>query len=1039
MPPFHFTRNLPLLDHAGSLGFDVAGAADPAVARALADPNGRFPNGDVDVASVTLTAATDKPIAFGRGADKVSFAAKASAFSGLGVYRSGARAMTAIGTAPDEVVGLDAREFALGDDDAVAVLRWGYGAEAKASGAMALGAVGTATAQVTASGEGLWAVLRRVGAVSRTPARGIVQGLADNWVPPRQLVSVDQLDPGTWLIAETAGALGLTLGAKLGYDFNWVREAAIGGLSGDIGLRLQMGIDAAATFSVSTRCAVVVSRESKARHLRLRLFRMKSRGFEATLNAALGLQGNQTLLPGKADDFIAAVFGVHGQQVLRDLAVLEKWTNPATPLSQLLAEAGIDGAEGLIASMAGVTTGELAQKFDAVHGTVVGLIGKWNALPHAVSSSLLDLVQKQVDLSRVRTLATALSTIDAAGLAALLEVELQGADFFHTPTGQLLEAVAGGPVLALLGKPIDEINAVGKALLGVLDGSTIEATLLRFQQFVDRRLKLDAVLPVVTETDFAALDGYLTKKLATFLGTTRLDSAAFQQVRTLVSQMIGKRQEFYGKALEALHRKYTFAVNAAFSASTTDRAMLDVSFDCSGDEAAVMALFQRALRGDVDDLLRNPPASVTVRTGMLTHGISRQAHIDVSLPFVEKKLSHVLESAASIEAVPHEGGLLLKVKASDTVTAGNQRKSLLSVALAMGTGGATSVRVHQPALAMEYSLLYARRDLRKKDLRTQVGPAIRTYFADQVPDLERFLDVVDHEVEACVPNGPNVLANGLVSLDVSLPEPTAERVGRAWLSLPDDAASPRYGDLSCGVQDAMKDALHTALFSTPDDYARLIPARMHVFLAYCALAPTADARQQWYWNWPDVATRRRLLVSQPTALRMRRLLVDAQQALTEDPDRARHFEPANVGAILSGLDAGDPFLNTLLATEREIVKDAVTAGLALAKARTAGPTEAVKALAEFGARFTEAFHSDLTTLFGPGIRALGTRVLLGAARSLDPSAGAVFDNTDALLSLEFMKPATAFDDAALVAAGHVPAADLACATRLVHLRSGQRA
>lgn len=1033
MPPFHFTKNLPLLDHAGSLGFDVAGTADPAVAAALATPDGAFPAGDVDVASVTLAAATDRPIAFGRGTDKISFSAKGSAFAGLGVYRNADRALAAVGTAPDDVVALRAVEFQLGADDALAVLRWGYGAEATANGAMALGAVGTATAQVTAAGEGLWAVLRRVPGIARTPARAVVQGLADNWVPPRHLVSVDQLDPGTWLVAETSGSLGVTLGAKVGYDFNWVREAGLGGLSGDIALRLQMGIDAAARFSVSGRCAVVVSRGTDARHLRVRLFRMKSRGFEATLNAALGVQGNQTMLPGKADDFIAAVFGVHGQQVLRDLAVLERWTDPSTPLSQLLADAGIDGAERLIATTAGITPEELAGKFDAVHATVGGLIGKWKALPHTVSSALLDLVRRNADLARVRALATTLSTTDATELAAFIEHELQGADFFHTPAGQLLEAVADGPVLALLGKPVAEINAVGAALLGVLDGSTVEAALVRFQQFVEAELRLEAVLPVVSSTDFAALDGYLRKKLATFLGATALDSHGVDQVRTLVSQLIGRRQEFYGKAVEALHRKYTFALNAAFSTTTTGQALLDVTIDCSRDEASAMALFQRAIRGNLDDLLRNPPAWVTVRTGMLTHGISRRAHIDVSLPYVEKKLAHVIESAASIEAVPHEGGLLLKVKASDTITAGNQRKSLLSVAMVLGAANPNGVRVHRDTLAMDYSLLYARRDLRRKDLRAQAGPAIRSYFGGQVPDLEQFLELVDRQVEACVPNGANVLANGLISLDVSLPAPTGERVGRAWLSLPDDAASPRYGDLSRGVQDAMKEALHTALFGGPDDYARLVPERLHVFLAYCALAPTAEARQQWYWNWPDVNARRQLLVSQATALRMRRLLLDAREVLTDDPDRARHFRPADVGAILSAVDPGDPFLHTLLATEREIVGDAVRAGLALARARTAAPSEAVKAFAEFGARFTEAFHSDLTTLFGPGFRALGTRVLLGAARALDPAAASMLDAADALLSFEFMKPAAPFNDAALLAAGHVQAADLACATRLVRI------
>lgn len=1035
MPPFQFTRNLPLLNQNGSLGFDVAGGVEQAGARALLDPSGSFPEGDVDIASVRLQAATAKPIEFGRGTDKVSFAAKGSAFAGLGLYRSPTAALKALGAAGEDVVTLSDDEFDVPDTGRLAVLRWGYGADAKGSGAMALGAVGAATASVTASGEGLWAVLQRVDDVSAPGCspRSAVQALADNWVLPRHLVSVDQLDPGTWLVAETAGSLGVSLGAKLGYDFNWVREAAVGGLSGDIGLRLQMGIDAAASFSVSGRCAVVVSRPSTARRLRLRMFRMKSRGFEATLNAAVGLQGNQTVLPGKADDFIAAVFGVHGQQVLRDLSVVEKWSKDSRPLSQILAEAGIDGAEGLIAAAAGVSPSELASKVDAVHGTVVSLVTKWHALPHTVSSTLLDLVQRRVDLTQVRAVATRMSTADLAGLTALLEGELLRADFFQTPAGQLLESLADGPVLGLLARPAAEANALGTAVLGVLDGGIVESTLVRFQQAMETRLKLDTILPIATETDFAAVDAFLKRKLATFLGTTALDNKGFQQARSAVRQLVEKRQEYYDKAVEALHRKYTFALNAAFSTSTTSQAMLDVTFDCSVDETAVMAQFQKAVRGDVNDLLRNPPASVTVHTGMLTHGISRQAHIDVSLPFVHQALSHVLESAATLEAVPHEGGLLLKLKASSTIAAGNQRKSLLSVAMVLGREGHNAVRVHRQALSMDYTLLYARRDLRKKDLRTQVSPAIRAYFGDQVPDVERFLDAVDRQVEGCVPNGPNVLANGLISLDVSLPDETAEAVGRAWLSLPLDQKSTQYGDLSNGVQGAMKEALHAALFASPDDYTRLVPARTRVFLAYCAMVPTADRRLDWYWDWPLPDARRAVLASPRTVVRMRGLLEQAREALVDDPDRARHFRPADAARILAGVDAGDLFLNSLLAAEREIVKDALDAGAALATARTADPSEAVKALARFGARFTEAFHADLTTLFGPGIRALGTRVLLGAARALDPQASAVMDRPNAILNLEFMTPTAPFNDAALIAAGHVAAADLACATRLVRL------
>ena len=135
----------------------------------------------------------------------------------------------------------------------------------------------------------------------------------------------------------------------------------------------------------------IVSRESEAPALRLRLIRLKTSALDVSVNGTLGVQAQDTLLPDTVDDFIAAVFDTHGQQILSDLKVVEKWIDSDEPLSELLANAGIDGAESLIARMAGTTPARLQQEFDAVHARVVTFIGKWHELPHRVSSVLLTL------------------------------------------------------------------------------------------------------------------------------------------------------------------------------------------------------------------------------------------------------------------------------------------------------------------------------------------------------------------------------------------------------------------------------------------------------------------------------------------------------------------------------------------------------------------------------------------------------------------------------------------------------------------------
>src|SRR5439155_9421891 len=129
--------------------------------------------------------------------------------------------------------------------------------------------------------------------------------------------------------------------------------------------------------------------------------------------------------------------------------------------------------------------------------------------------------------------------------------------------------------------------------------------------------------------------------------------------------------------------------------------------------------------------------------------------VDVSLSFMDISQSHLNESLASVEAVAHGGGLLFKVKSSDAVTSGNRRKSVLSLTMAFSQSRDTGVRVHQESLEMNYSLLFARRNMKIEHVRAQVGPALETFFTTKVSSLEKFLNVLDRQTEAVIPNGPS--------------------------------------------------------------------------------------------------------------------------------------------------------------------------------------------------------------------------------------------------------------------------------------------
>ena len=803
---------------------------------------------------------------------------------------------------------------------------------------------------------------------SSTPARAVVQATADSWVLPRQITSIDMIEPGTWIASEVLGSVKVTLGSELGFDFNWVREAQLGGLKGDIGLRLQMGINAAVGFSASGRCAVVVSRESEARALRLRFFRLRTRGLDVSLNASVAIQARDSLLPGQIDDFIAAVFDTHSEQILRDLRILEKWTDRDRKLSDLLAEAGIDGAERLIAHLAGIPPERLQKEFDAVHDKALGFLDRWHGLPHRVAAPLLKLVEQKTSRADVRAIAAKLTTITPEDLRSLLEDRLTRIEFLHTPAGRMLEAMAGGSALNLLAMPIGDVQAIAGRLLDVLDGGGTEDTLVRFQDFVERELRLDRIFKVVTTTDFAALDAFLKRKLAAFLDQHTVLLEDLEKVRKVIRLLLDKRDEYYEKALEALHRRYEFSLNSTFSSTASGQALLDATFDFSLDPARVTALFQQALQGNLDDLLLNQPPQVKLARAQLTHGLGVQSHVTVSLPFTTSTESHLNEALASVEAVPDNGGLLFSVKASDTV-ASNERKGVLSLALGLAAAGsrAAGVRVHQSSLEMNYSLVFARRNMQTKHVRTIIGPSIKAFFTRKIADPEEFIDLLDRQAEAVIPNGPNLLGNGLISLQVSMSAASAAKIGAAWLKLPKQRDADVYLSVSNAIQASLKRNIHDAFFSGPDAYSNAITTA-RIILAYCALVPRASkiSRKQRipYWDVQDPAERRNMLRRKQTVDRMTTLLTRASEVLQGDSD-AQFFEPAQARTILGQVDVKHRLLHALLAAEADIVTHAFDAGVRIASVPGSQPSEAIKALAVFGARLTGGVQLRRDRAAGP--------------------------------------------------------------------------
>ena len=93
----------------------------------------------------------------------------------------------------------------------------------------------------------------------------------------------------------------------------------------------------------------------KSEHgIRFRLFRLRRKGWGFAFNANADVQGDVNDFLPAFDEFVKAVFGVHGAQVVKDLKAIEKWTDPKTSLPELFGDAGVEFGKKLLQDVTGV-------------------------------------------------------------------------------------------------------------------------------------------------------------------------------------------------------------------------------------------------------------------------------------------------------------------------------------------------------------------------------------------------------------------------------------------------------------------------------------------------------------------------------------------------------------------------------------------------------------------------------------------------------------------------------------------------------------
>ncbi len=952
-------------------------------------PDDAFQNDAITLG--TISAAASKEFRL----DKVKFSVGGDAFAGLGIYRSSERLFDDL-----KLEGLDepmVRRLDLPDltTKNIYALRWGYLAKASAKGAMALGP----TISFGASGrvEGFYGLLRVLD--RKQKALDAINETLASWKVPRQIAAPSDLPAGSWVIAETEGEIKLNVGVAYGYDYNWVREAlTLGGLTGDFGLRIEMGVKAQLGFNASGRYAVVVGRENDSESLRLQIFKLRQQGWTFAFDAAVSAQVEQNLIPDNFKDFVRGVFNVNGNQALHDiLKEFDKWTNPNKKLVDLLGAELVDYAKAMVKEVTGF---DPDTDIDNAIATLRKPLELWRGLPHQVTSLLYGLLQTKVPLQELRDFLQQVITLtDAQNIADAITDQLRRVDFFETPVGKWLTAIAEEGILSLLAKITDErekIAEIAQKTLALLDGSLVEDTLRKLQTWIEEKLGLKEILDVINEADFDKMDKWLKKRLSDFLGKS-IVFGELEKIKGAINKLQAKANEFYVKGYAALIEKYQAEFHYSFQKTTTRTALLDATFDFAADAASAAKHFKQALNGNFNEILAQQLPGVMLNKGVLTHEIKRRTHLEVSLPYFTSSLEHINQSFAEGEAVDAVDGRLwvFNLKASDVVIKKNSM-SKLSVAMQM-TRKPGIRQFTEEEHQYNYSLRLARKNARREYLEDKLDVLVSEYLSSEFSGegkqpFSTYLTDLDKALDEKGILGSDEFGDVLVSLDVNVPD----KVLSAWKKVPVDKNDPVYTKMSECVQMFLRRYIPYCYFQEREQFENLTAA--YPLLVYSALPPLykvqLKAGNQLFlidgivpeWEFQESDLRNEVL-SQLGAPRLQEVILPRlRKQLQGLPNQLADYDTSRIGKMISlkpSLTKG--FFEGLMIFEADLIGRIHKACQNLRKhLDTQNLEDAVESLTKFGASLTEAFHEDLNSVYGGStLRSLGPLLFIEVTKVFD--------------------------------------------------------
>jgi hypothetical protein len=761
---------------------------------------------------------------------------------------------------------------------------------------------------------------------SETGSDTVLGDTISSWKLPRHVTSADKLKPGTWIVTEADGSLSVKLGASLGYNFNFVKQAQAFGLSGEIGLKIDAAATATFGFDVSGRYVVVVSREAADTKLRLQLFKLKNNGMQFGLNLKLGVTGVETVTPNSVDEFVSAVFGVHGGQIVPALQHIQKWTDPNKSVGQLVAGLANDKAIALIQDVTGI---DPKTAFDAARGKLLDAINVYQGLPAKVSSELLGFINK-LDPKASTDLQdglTALGSSDQATQLAALKSFLADVGVTDTPLGKILDGLASQGLLSLVNQ-LPQVRSVANDILSILNGGVIA----RLESFINDKLNLNKILNVVDQASFDQLDSFLVGRLSTFFDKT-LHFEDLNTIKNAINLVVSKRQETYNKAVKALNSRYGLDLSATWARTSSSTAVVDAVFEMN--DPAAQQLFRNLVtmsNSALDTLVENQVSGIQIKTAILSHELQRKSTLEISLPHFNFQTQSVTTALANVQPQDDGGRILLfDATGTSTVTVNNRFLSSLSMTVAAAiarTGAAATLpdlRIHSTdGTTWSYELLYTKASMKREELEAITRPFLTQFMAGQFAQgtsLSTFYNQLEETSEKILHNGPETFGDTCASFEVTLP---GETVGAWTLPLTNIPATAR--GVSVAIQTSLKDSLPFFYLNDISKLGNL--ASSAPLLAWASIPPatafdgntfSSNKGNDVFWDHVDPTLRKSAATHALTQANLRTKLADYRLRLEEAGlhNVVQFYQDNQAATILSSATTqfGDVLLASLLTFE----------------------------------------------------------------------------------------------------------------------------